>query len=294
MYFAFSTGCSVFHPQAEKVKFFEQDLQDPARLHKGDLSMELQKLIEIVKETDYIFFDERLRAAVTQKGIADYVTRTDCEISEFLHRRLMEEFPDIGFVSEEGNTVMEAGRDYWILDPIDGTTNFMHGLQFCALSLGLYSEGDIIMGIIYLPMTGELFSAEKGKGAFLNGKPIQCSDHSALSDCIGILEFNPYFKEDWEAAMEHAIKIFLHCQDIRTFGSAAVELAYIACGRADVFLGHYLKPWDFAAGLCLIREAGGFLTGLTGEIDISRLNQHILATNSAVYKIFRNRILSDL
>lgn len=249
--------------------------------------MNMELLLRIVKETDGIFFDEHLREDVTKKGEADFVTRADYEISEFLQKRLTEAFPHVGFISEEGETVIDENRDYWILDPIDGTTNFMHGLSFCGVSLGLYSGGDFQAGMIYIPYTGELFWAEKGKGAYLNGTPIRCSNSQRLSDCIGILEFNPYFKEDYRAAMDHALKIYQSCQDIRTFGSAAVELAYIACGRADVFFGRYLKPWDYAAGLCIIREAGGVMTDLEGEVHVSRLNAHMVATNAAVYEEFR-------
>lgn len=243
-------------------------------------------LLMIVKDTDTIFFDENLRANVTQKGEADFVTRADYEISEYLHCRLTETFPDIGFISEEGDTNIDIKKDYWILDPIDGTTNFMHGLQFCAVSLGLYSGGDMMAGVIYIPYTNQLFWAEKGKGAFLNGQPIQCSKKQKLSDCIGILEFNPYFKHDYRAAMDHALKIYRNCQDIRTFGSAAVELAYVACGQADAFFGRYLKPWDFAAGLCLIREAGGVMTDLNGEVQIDQFNTHMVAAAAGVYDEF--------
>ena len=106
-----------------------------------------------------------------------------------------------------------------------------------------------MLGVIYSPYTGELFSAEKGKGAYLNGHSIRVSDHERLSDCVGLLEFNAYYKNEVEQALDHARRIYLACQDIRTFGSAALEFAYVACGRADVYLGRYLKPWDFAAGM---------------------------------------------
>jgi len=249
--------------------------------------MNMELLLKIVKETDAIFFDERLRADVKKKGDADFVTRADCEISEYLHRRLSEEFPGVDFLSEEGNTAMETGRDYWILDPIDGTTNFMHGLGFCAISLGLYSGGDVTAGVIYLPYTNQLFWAQKGEGAYLNGDRIFCSRHTKLSDCVGLLELNAYFKNDADAALEHARRLYLHCQDFRTFGSAAAELAYIASGQADVFLGRYLKPWDYAAGLCIVREAGGVVSGIDGDLDLSRWNVHVLASGAAVFDELR-------
>lgn len=247
--------------------------------------MKIEEVIKIVLETDKIFFDKKLSSDVSEKGQFDYVTRADIEISNFLHKRLKEEYPDTGFFSEEEKE-SEKGDKYWILDPIDGTTNFMHGLSMSAISLGYCADGEVVAGIIYIPYTKELFWAEKGKGAFLNGKQIYCTKNAELFDCLGILELNAYFKNDVKSALSHSEKIYLNCQDIRTFGSVAVDLAYIACGRADVFLGRYLKPWDFAAGMIIISEAGGKLSGLSAEADINELNQHIVATNGYVHQKF--------
>ena len=144
----------------------------------------------------------------------------------------------------------------------------------------------MIAGVIYLPYTNQLFWAQKGEGAYLNGERISCSKNATLADCIGLMEMNAYFKNDVDAAMEHARRIYLHCQDFRTVGSAAVELAYIACGQADVFLGRYLKPWDYAAGLCIVREAGGEVSGIDGALDLSTWNEHVVATNGPVHKEF--------
>ncbi len=248
--------------------------------------MKIEKIIDIVKETDTIFFDENLRKDVKEKGQSDYVTRADIGISNFLHQRLKEEFPDIDFLSEEETADEIKNKDYWILDPIDGTTNFMHQISMSAVSLGLCSGGEVVLGVIYIPYTNEIFYAEKGKGAYLSGNPIKCSNNSKLSDCLGLMEFNAYFKDDYKAAMEHASKIYLNCQDLRTFGSAAVELAYIACGRADVFLGRYLKPWDYAAAMVIVTEAGGRVGRTDGEINLTEMNKHIIAANSAVYDEF--------
>ena len=248
--------------------------------------MRIEILLGIVKETEGIFYDEVLRKDIAKKGDSDYVTRADKTISQYVERRLKEEFPEIGFVSEEEDMQVEEGKDYWILDPIDGTTNFMHTLLFCCLSLALYSKGEIVAGVIYAPYTGELFWAEKGKGAYLNGEPIHCSPYQRMSDCLGMLEYNAYYKNDSKGALEHAYKIYSAFQDIRTFGSAALELAYIACGRADAFLGRYLKPWDYAAGLLLIEEAGGRVSDLQGEIKLLQLNRTIAATNGQIHDDF--------
>lgn len=247
----------------------------------------MEHLLRIVKETDAIFFDDRLRADVKKKGDADFVTRADCEISAYLHRRLGEEFPGVGFLSEEGDTAMEEGKDYWILDPIDGTTNFMHGLGICSISLALCSGGDVTAGVIYLPYEERFFWAQKGMGAYLNGTPISCSQQTKLSDCLALFEWNAYRKEEVAEATEHARRIYLRCQDVRTLGSAAAELAYIASGQADVFFGRYLKPWDYAAGLCIIREAGGVVGGIDGALDLSKWDEHVLASGAFVFEDFR-------
>ena len=248
--------------------------------------MDIQKLISIVKETDSIFFDENLKNDVSQKGASDYVTGVDKGISHYLHRRLQEEFPDVGFISEEEEYEYTEGKSYWVLDPVDGTTNFMHQLKLSAVSLGYYEDGEIKAGVIYNPDQNEIYWAQKGGGAYLNGERIHCNMTSELKDCLGVLEFNPYFKSDSKAALEHASKIFCSCKDLRTFGSSALTLAYIACGKCDVFLGRYLKPWDYAAGVIIVKEAGGIVSDLNGEIHIDKLNQHIVATNGMVYDDF--------
>ena len=247
--------------------------------------MDIKKVIEIVRETDKIFFDDELRGNVREKGKHDYVTAADTGISEYLHKRLKEEFPNIGFKSEEEKS-FENCREYWILDPIDGTTNFMHQINQCAVSLGLCSDGEVKAGIIYVPYTKEFFWAEKGKGAFLNGSPISCSKNEKLSDCLGAIELNAYFKNECDETLNQAKKIYLNCQDVRVIGCAAASLAYIACGKLDVFVGRYLKTWDFAAGYVIVSEAGGNVTTTDGPINVDVLNQHIVATNGAAHEEF--------
>lgn len=249
--------------------------------------MNIQKLKEIVLSTDKIFFDETLRNDVTVKGDSDFVTKADVSISNYLRAELAREFPEVGFVSEEEEISEQKGA-YWILDPIDGTTNFMHDMKLSCVSLGLCENGVITAGIIYIPYSGELFHAEKGKGAYLCDKPIRVSEHSSLSDCIGCYEYNAYFKNEVNEALECAKKIYLSCQDVRTLGSAAIQLAFIACGRADVFLGRYLKPWDYAAATVLIEEAGGKISHTNGDIQFTELNRHVIATNKNVFESFKN------
>ena len=248
--------------------------------------MNMNEVIKIIKETDAIFFDEKRRSDVSKKGEFDFVTRADKDISEYLHKKLWEEFPDVSFMSEEEGKDNNKSDRMWILDPIDGTTNFMKGLPLCAVSLGYVENGEISAGVIYVPDTCELFWAEKGKGAYLNGKRINCSDKKSLRDCLALFEFNAYFKNDSDNAVKQAEKLYTLCQDIRVLGCAALEMAYVASGRADVFLGRYLKPWDYAAGTIIIREAGGIVGRCDGEFDINNLNSHIIASNKYVFNDF--------
>lgn len=250
----------------------------------------IEKLKEIVLSTDRIFFNDSYRNDVTEKGVSDYVTKADIEISNYLHTRLKEEFPQIGFISEEESNTFTPDKDYFILDPIDGTTNFMYQQPLCGVSLGLYKDGDVQMGVIYLPYSKELFWAEKGKGAYLNDTPISCNQNQNLSECLGLMEFNPYFRNDKVNALAHAEKIFMECRDLRTFGCAAASLAFVACGRADAFLGRFLKPWDYAAGKIIVEEAGGRLTDLNGEFHPEILNSHVIAATNSLYEPFKNLI----
>ena len=253
--------------------------------------MNIEKITAIVKETDKIFFDSGLKNDVRKKGEADFVTKADIAISEYLHKRLTEEFPDVGFLSEEEEPLSSDREKYWILDPIDGTTNFMYGIGLCGVSLGYCENSEITAGVIYIPQSGEMFWAIKGNGAYLNGERIKCGTAQKLSDCLALYEFNAYFKEEHEQAAGCAEKIYTSCRDIRTLGSAAVEMAYIACGRADAFFGRYLKPWDYAAGTIIVREAGGVVSYPEGEITYPETNRHIIATNSEMHRDFKKRIL---
>ena len=251
--------------------------------------MDINKVIGIVKETDKIFFDENLRNDTIKKGDFDFVTKADLTISNYLKTRLKEEFSNIGFMSEEEESeILE--ESYWILDPIDGTTNFMYDLGFSAVSLGLCEKGEMTLGVIYIPYKNEMYYAKKNEGAFLNGVKIECTKRENLADCLCGLEFNPYYKNDSKNALDHAKKIFTECMDIRTIGSSAIGCAYAASGKLDIFMGRFLKPWDYAAGMVIIKEAGGNLTDLNGTMDITNKCQHIVASNGKVHNKFLNLI----
>ncbi len=238
--------------------------------------MDIRDIIPILYETDEILAQPEYRIDVRQKGDADFVTRADLEISHYLHRRLGEVAPDVGFFSEE-ETPGDLGSKYWILDPIDGTTNFVHDLRLSAISLGYCENGEVTAGIIYVPYTRELFWAQKGKGAYLGGTPLHVTSPARLKDCLCLMELNGYYKSESDASLGEAKRLFSSCLDLRVLGCTALSLAWLACGRIDAFYGRRLKPWDYAAGMILVTEAGGQVACVDAPFDITRRESNIAA-----------------
>ena len=170
---------------------------------------------------------------------------------------------------------------FWILDPVDGTTNLMHDYQHSVVSLALCRQGDIIMGIIYDPFRDEVFSAIKGKGSFLNGQPIHVSNAKKLSDTM--IGLGTAKREVADENFARFRRVFGQCQDVRRIGSAALELAYTACGRQGGYFEIYLNPWDYAAGMLMIQEAGGKVTDFTGEPLEPKKGSSVVGTNGFIH-----------
>lgn len=221
--------------------------------------MDITTLISLVKQTKTLLEDSDRIAQVTVKGKSDYVTEADLAVQEFLKKELKQRYPSIQFMGEEGDACkIDFTKPVWILDPVDGTTNLLHHFRMSTVSLALVENGEPVLGIVYQPFTDELFYAVKGKGAYLNESPIQVSQIEAPADSLIIMGPTPYQKERYaDMVMRITKRIFVQCQDIRTLGTAALELAYIACGRAEGYYERVLKPWDFAAGALILLEAGG-------------------------------------
>ena len=246
--------------------------------------MEIAEIIELVKKTK-TFVDNRAMADhVKVKGLADYVTQVDTNIQNFLARELSRIAPDIQFLGEEEG-LHEMGSDtYWILDPIDGTTNLIHDYQHSTVSLGLYSKGEIVLGIIYDPFREDVYYARKGGGSFLNGKQIHVSGAKTLSETIVAFGTATYQKELAEENFRRLEHVHAKSQDIRRTGSAALDLAYVACGRTGGFFEIRLQPWDFAAGMLLVTEAGGKITDFEGKpLNLLRPGS-VLATNGEIHE----------
>lgn len=245
----------------------------------------IKKVAEIVKSTEKIINNKELRESVTVKGPADFMTMVDEGVQEYLREELTKEYPDIQFMGEEGEKdKIDFSKKVWILDPIDGTTNFIYSYPAYAVSLGLVENGEAIMGVVYLPFTGDILYAQKDKGAYLNGEKISVSDAAKLSDSLMAIGTSPYDKEELSKKnFDLFHDLFVNCNDIRRSGSAAFDLCCLACGRIDGFVERNLKPWDYAAGCAIVSEAGGKVTSMSGGRVTFDRNCDILASNGKNY-----------
>ncbi|MCM1174579.1 MAG: inositol monophosphatase [Blautia sp.] len=246
--------------------------------------MAVQEIIGLVKKTK-TFVENRERAGhIKVKGPADYVTQVDTDIQRFLSEELGRLAPEVQFLGEEEGLHEMTGDTYWILDPIDGTTNLIHDYQHSVVSLGLYDRGEITLGIIYDPFREDVYYAQKGKGSFLNGNPVCVSGAGTLGETIISIGTSPYDRELTGENFQRFQRVFEKSQDIRRTGSAALDLAYVACGRTGGFFEPMLSPWDFAAGMLLVTEAGGRVTTFTGEPLNLLKRGSVIATNGKIHE----------
>lgn len=247
----------------------------------------LDKIIEIVKEAGNIILSaHNQESTITAKeGKKNFVTKYDVAVQEFLFNELGKAFPEAEFVGEEGesNTASTALR--FIIDPIDGTTNFMQDYRCSCISVALCDANDIIAGVVYNPYSGEIFSAEKGKGARLNSERISVSDRP-LSDGLALFGTSPYHPENTDETFALLRRVFDFSRDIRRSGSAAYDICMVACGRCEIFFEKALQPWDIAAGTLIAREAGGVAFDYAGnEIDLTAPSDVVFA-NPKAYEEF--------
>jgi myo-inositol-1(or 4)-monophosphatase len=198
------------------------------------------------------------------KGTIDLVTEADKMSEELILAEISRRYPDHGILSEESAQKNEQATMRWIIDPLDGTTNYAHGFPFFCVSIALEKEGDVVLGVVYDPIRDELFAAERESGAYLNGKNLQVSNVNDLSHSLLATGF-PY---DIRVSPDNNLNFFSamakKAQAIRRPGAAALDLAYLAAGRIDGFWELKLKPWDTAAGCLLVTEAGGVISDMTG------------------------------
>ncbi|MFC7333321.1 inositol monophosphatase family protein [Rhodocista pekingensis] len=224
-------------------------------------------------------FGEVEQLQVSRKGPADFVSAADRKAERMVRDELARARPDFGFLMEESGTV--EGRDKssrWIIDPLDGTTNFLHGLPHWAISIALEREGEIVAGVVYEPTHDEMFWAEKGQGAFLNHQRLRVSARRNLPDALVATGIPFKGHGDFQGFMAQLAAVMPEVSGIRRLGSAALDLAYTAAGRFDAYWETDLNPWDVAAGVLLVSEAGGFVTEIGGGRNPAA-GQSVLAAN---------------
>ena len=258
--------------------------------------IEAQKneVLELVKQTKPLIIREMSQEKVTVKGAADYVTNVDFAVQDFLKNSLYEMFPQISMIAEEKeNRNLSEKESYWILDPIDGTTNLIRDYHLSAVSLALYEKGEITFGAVYNPFTEELFHAVKGEGAFLNGEKINVSSLQDFKDAVVSFGSSPYEKNRAKDLFPVFYRIFINCADFRRTGSAALDLCYIACGRQHGYIEQNLKPWDYSAGSLILAEAGGIAVTWEGGALSYLKNSDVLGCAPQFLETLKELVKAD-
>ena len=229
-------------------------------------------------------FGEIENLQVSIKGPGDFVTNCDKKVEKILIDEFLKARPNYSILSEEIGEINNDDSFKWIIDPIDGTSNFFHGVPHFAISVGLEYNKEIVCGIIYDPIKDEMFTAEKGNGSYLNNQRMRVSSRSKLEDCMIFTGGPKREAKNKELALKEyykfSTKVLL---PIRKLGSASLDMAYVAAGRCDGFWQRNLNYWDIAAGIILVKEAGGFVTDFQGENQYIK-NKTVLATNSKINK----------
>jgi myo-inositol-1(or 4)-monophosphatase len=229
-------------------------------------------------------FGEVEKLQVSLKGPANFVSAADRRAEETLYAELSKARPGYGFLGEEGGIREGADKTHtWIVDPLDGTTNFLHGIPQFAISIALEREGAVVAGLVYNPATDELFIAEKGKGAFLNDQRIRVAARMRLVDAVIACGLPHHGRPQQALAHRETASVQSQVAGLRRFGAAALDLAWVAAGRLDAYWERDISPWDMAAGLILVREAGGYVSDCDGA-DEMLAKGHVVAGNETIQK----------
>ena len=235
-------------------------------------------------------FGEIENLQVSSKGPGDFVTSADKRTEKILIEELQKAHPDYGIITEETGAINKSNtKNRWIIDPIDGTMNFMNGIPQFAISIGYEEEEEIKCGVIFNPITNEMFCAEKGNGAYLNNSRVRVSKKKKIKDALIVTGGPKAASEIKEKIFSEYINVSKNVSNVRKFGSAALDMAYVACGRFDGYWQRELNYWDVAAGIIIIKEAGGFVDFFEQDNNLP-LKRNILATNSIIHQELKELI----
>lgn len=230
---------------------------------------------------------------ISYKGAVDLVTEIDMASEDLIVNIIKQRFPDHLILAEEGHRDEKGSGYKWIIDPLDGTTNYAHRFPFFCVSIGVEVDGEVMFGIVYDPLRDEAFTAEKGKGTYLNNKVISVSTTARLADSLLVTGFAYDVRESARNNFNHFYNFSLKSIGVRRTGSAALDLCYVASGRLDGFWEMNLSPWDTAAGYLIVREAGGKVTDFSGGM-FSIYSREILASNSKIHEEMVDILRKDI
>lgn len=239
----------------------------------------LEQVTAIVREAAGLMKTDHFDIAC-KAGEANIVTSSDIAVQDFLCRKLAGLLPDSGFYCEEEDLQDSSHECTWVIDPIDGTANYSRGIDQCAVCVGLKRGDAIELGVVFVPATGEMFTARRGSGSWLNGRRLHVSERP-FSNAIMCTALPVYHKEYADVCSRIICDTFARCNDIRRFGAAAPELCYLAMGRCELYFEYLLSPWDFAAASLVLTEAGGTITDLEGRPLTFADKSGVIAANSA-------------
>lgn len=260
--------------------------------YSGDGSKMIEDIMNIVRKAGDIMSD-RENLIVKSKGTRENLaTSADYKVERFLKKELTELLPGSSFLGEEDGREGE-GRYGWIADPIDGTANYARDLRVSTVSVALTDNGIPVTGLVYQPYTGEMFHAEKGKGAFSGNKKLTVSDRR-LENSMFCTSWSAYKKERAEMCFRISERMFPLCEDIRRFGTAAYEMCLLAEGKIDIYYEASLQPWDFAAGALIVREAGGFVGSVNGNEGYGREYPIIASNSKDSFEFLRNTVCEEM
>ena len=236
-------------------------------------------------------FGEIENLQVSSKGPGDFVTSADKRTEKILIDELLKAHPDYGIVTEEAGFINKSNiKNRWIIDPIDGTMNFLNGVPQFAISIGYEEAGEIICGVIFNPITNEMFCAEKGNGAYLNNSRIRVSNKKKINEALLVTGGPKGASRIKEKIFSEYINVSKNVSNVRKFGSAALDIAYVACGRFDGYWQREINYWDVAAGIIILKEAGGFIDFFEEDINFP-LKKNILATNSNIHEELKGLLI---
>lgn len=248
----------------------------------------LERIIEIVKKAGEIYRSAGNDLGIEEKGSnVNLVTKYDKMIQDFLINELVKVVPEAQFLGEEGDDNKELTDGYcFIIDPIDGTTNFIKGFQHSAISVGLAKDKELYIGVVYDPDLDNMYYAQKDMGAYLNGKKIHCSECS-MSESLVLFGTCPYEHELAHETFELTEKVFYEAVEVRRGGSAALDICYVASGKADLYYELILRPWDWAGATLILNEAGGIASQVNGEeLDANEVKSYLCGNRKNIEEFY--------